>query len=475
MGYVAGVDRQQPVFLPEAIDDYVAAENPVRFLDAFVESLDLAALGFRRTTPAHTGRPAYAPGDLLRLYLYGYLNKIRSSRRLETETHRNVELMWLLRRLTPDFKTIADFRKDNLEAIRQVGREFVLLCKKLDLFGAELIAIDGSKLRAVNSKERNFTRGELERLLGEIDERLARYLAELDGHDETEVDVTRPSVEQLQAKIQTLQERRSRYEGYVEQLESSEAEQISLTDPESRRMKVRAALEVCYNVQIAVDEKHKLVVADDVTNDATDKDQLSPMALSAQQVLGAEDLDAVTDSGYYHGDEIKICIEAGISPYIPKPLTSANRKRGLFTKEDFHYDKEEDLYVCPAGEKLLFRFETTELGRRIRYYSTQACKRCPLKAQCTRNKAVRRITRWVDEHLLEEMEARLRERPELLQRRKELCEHPFGTMKRGMDQGYFLMKGLKKVRCEFSLTVLAYNLRRVINLMGVPKMIEALA
>lgn len=342
MGYVAGVDRQQAVLFPEAIDDYVAANHPVRFLDAFVELLDLAALGFARTTPAHTGRPGYAPGDLLRLYLYGYLNKIRSSRRLEAETHRNVELMWLLRRLSPDFKTIADFRKDNLEAIRKVGREFVLLCKKMDLFGAELIAIDGSKFRAVNGKERNFTRKELERLLGEIDEKLARYLAALDGQDEQEAHLSRPGAEELQAKIQTLQERRSRYEGYVAQVESRGQEQISLTDPESRRMKVRGTREVCYNVQIAVDEKHKLIVADDVTNDATDKDQLSPMALSAKEVLGVQTLEAVADRGYYHGHEVKACLEAGITASVPRPLTSANEKRGLFTKEDFRYDKEHD-------------------------------------------------------------------------------------------------------------------------------------
>ena len=475
MGHIAGVDRQQRVLFPEALDDYIAAENPVRFLDAFVESLDLAALGFARTTPAATGRPGYHPGDLLRLYIYGYLHRIRSSRRLEQESQRNLELMWLLRRLTPDFKTIADFRKDHPQALKQVCREFTLLCKRLDLFAGELVAIDGSKFRADNSKARNFTAAQLETRLVQIEAKVEHYLAELDRSDAVEIATPRPSAEALQKKIERLRQRQSEYQDILGRLQESGDRQISLTDPESRSMKTRGGTDVCYNVQSAVDAKYKLIIAQDVTNDPTDRDWLSPMALEAKEILGVEHLDAVADQGYYHGQEVKTCLTGGVTPYVPRPITSANEKHGLFTKDDFTYNPAQDVYHCPGNETLTFRFETTELGRRIRYYSTSACKQCPLKTRCTRNQQSRRITRWVDEHLLEAMEARLAEQPEMMQRRKELAEHPFGTLKRGMNCGYFLLRGLEKVRGEFSLMVLAYNLKRVIRILGVPRMIAAVS
>jgi transposase len=475
MGYICGVDRAEQVLFPEAIDDYVARENPVRFLDAFVDSLDLAALGFGRTTPAHTGRPAYAPADLLKLYLYGYLNKVRSSRRLEAETLRNVEVMWLLRKLQPDFKTIADFRKDNAEALRRVCREFTLLCKSLDLFSGELIGIDGSKFRAVNSKDRSFSAKELKEKLEQIDRRIEEYLQRLEEADTAEEGQERPSAEALREKIAQLTERKERYEGYQQQMQQADQEQVTLTDPESRRMKVKGGgTEVCYNAQIAVDSKHKLIVAEDVTNEVTDQNQLAAMAIAAKQVLEVEQMEAVADQGYYDGAEVKQCLEEQIASYVPKPHTSANEKRGLYTKEQFRYDRESDVYVCPGEQRLEFGFQTVEKGRAIRYYSTPACKTCPLRAKCTQNKRGRRITRWVDEHLLEEMAERLKQKPEVMQQRKQLCEHPFGTMKRGMEASYFLTKGLRKVRAEFSLTVLAYNLKRALNLVGVEGLLAAL-
>jgi transposase/macrodomain Ter protein organizer (MatP/YcbG family) len=473
VAYLAGPDRSQAVLLPEVLDEFVTADNPVRFLDAFVAQLDLGALGFQRAVPAETGRPGYDPGDLLRLYRYGYLHRIRSSRRLEQETHRNVELMWLLRRLTPDHKTIADFRRDHPHAVKGVCREFHLLCRQLDLFGGELLAIDGSKFRAVNARERSYTPAKLAKLQREIDETIARYLRELERQDQAEAGTERPTAAALQEKLAALEERRARYTALQQQLAASGETALSLTDPDSRSMMSRGRIEVCYNVQTAVDAKHKLIVAEDVTNAAADRDQLSPMA--AQEVLGGATPVVVADRGYYHGAEIKACLDAGMTPLVPRPLTSANEALGLFTKDDFVYEPGADAYRCPAGERLTYRSTTVELGRTIKNYRTSACGRCAVKSRCTRNKDGRKITRWVDEHLLEDMAVRLRRERALVARRKALAEHPFGTMKRGMDQGYFLLKGLRKVRGEFSLTVLAYNLKRVLNLVSVPRLLEALA
>jgi transposase len=477
MGFIHGANRHEAILFPERLDDYIAAENPVRFLDAFVDHLDLTTLGFERATPAATGRPAYAPADLLKLYIYGYLYRLRSSRRLEQETHRNVELMWLLKQLRPDHKTIADFRKNNLQPLRQVCREFTVLCKQLDLFAGELVAIDGSKFKAVNAKERNFTQDKLAQLLQQIDQRVTGYLQELDGQDHQDEAGTPGGAvaDNVQGKIAALQQRKLFYTDLQAQLETSGETQLSLTDPESRAMKLGKGrgTEVCYNVQTAVDSKHKLIVANDVTNDPGDRDWLSPMALQAKDILGGP-FDAVADVGYYHGVEVKTCLEAGITPYVARPITSANQKLGLFSKDDFTYDGATDTYQCPAGERLTFRFDAVEHGRHIRYYATSACKICPLRQRCTRNKGGRRLTRWVDAHLLEAMEQRVRSRPEVMKQRKQLVEHPFGTMKRWWDAGYFLMRGLEKVRTEFSLTVLAYNLRRVLNLVEMPRLLAAL-
>jgi transposase len=474
MGYIEGSDRDQQLLFPEALDDYVGAENPVRFLDAFVTSLDLATLGFQRAIPKEAGRPSYDPGDLLRLYLYGYLYRLRSSRKLEQETHRNVELMWLLRQLRPDFKTIADFRRDNPRALKAVCRAFTLVCKQLDLFGGELVAIDGSKFRAMNSKQRNFSGPILERLQQKIDARIAEYVRGLDTQDQTEAGTPTPSATDLQQKIDALRDRREMYAALLAQLDASGETQISLTDPESRSMKVRAGVEVCYNVQTAVDAKHNLIVAHDVTNAPTDRECLSGMATAANEVLGATALNVIADMGYYSGPEVLACLDVGITPTVPRPLTSANASLGLFTKEDFTYDPARDAYRCPAGATLTYRFSTVEQGRGMRYYSTSACSTCALKPRCTRNKESRRITRWEQEAVLEAMEQRLKAKPELGTRRKAIVEHPYGTMKRGMDQGYFLLRGLQKVRAEFSLTVLAYNIKRVMNLVGVPRMLAAL-
>jgi len=476
MSHVEGIDRDQMTLFPEALDDYVSQENPVRFIDAFVQCFDMEKLGFTHAVPHELGRPPYNPADLLRLYTYGYLNRIRSSRQLEKEANRNVELMWLLRRLAPDFKTIADFRRDNAQAIRGVCREFIAFCRQLRLFGGELIAIDGSKFKAVNARHRNFSARKLKNQTEDIDAKIQEYLEELDKNDQEEADLPTLTAEELKQKIEMLRERKKKLRALGKKMEQSGQSQVSLTDPDSRSMPAGKGhgTDVAYNVQVTVDAKHKLILDHEVTNDPTDRNHLSSMALRAKELLGVKQLQAVADMGYYDGEEVKACAEAGIKTYMPKPITSANRSLGLFTKEDFRYAARKDCYRCPAGQRLTFRFQTQELGRDVRYYATPACAACRLRPRCTRNAGGRRITRSVDEGFLEAMERRVRSHPEKLKRRKGIVEHPFGTIKRSMNQGYFLTRGLKNVGTEMSLSVLAYDLLRAINILGVPRMIRAL-
>lgn len=473
MPHVQGQARDAVVLFPPCLDEYITPDNPVRFIDAFVDQLDLQALGFARVIAADTGRPAYHPGDLLKLYVYGYLNRVRSSRQLERETQRNVEVMWLLKKLTPDFKTIADFRARHPGAIKAVCGEFTLLCKALDLFGGELVAIDGSKFRAVNSPKRNFTQARLTKQLKQINDWIATYLRQLAEAD-ADTSGAAGRAQDVRVKIARLRERRQRYQAIHQQLETSGARQVSLTDPDSRSMPIGQGTDVAYNVQIAVDAQHHLIVAQAVTNAVTDQEQLAPMARAAQATLGVESLKVVTDKGYYDGDQVRQCEAQGVSVYTAKPSTSANRQRGLFTKDDFVYDAERDRYRCPGGSELTYRFSTVENGRPMRYYKTPACRTCLLKARCTRNQEGRRITRAEYEDVLDRMAQRVRDRPEIMQLRQQVAEHPFGTLKRAMNQGYFLCRGLKKVNAEMSLSVLAYNLKRAINILGVPKLIVAL-
>lgn len=431
-------------------------------------------MGFERAQAAETGRPGYDPADLLKLYVYGYLNGICSSRKLERETLRNVELMWLMRRLHPDFKTIAEFRRRNGSALRPLFREFTMLCKRLDLFGAELVAIDGSKFRAVNSKKRNYSRAMLEDIVQAVDDRIVRYL-EVSEATDTQDDRQQSGRVDHAAELVRLKTRAAEVRTMLAELDATGESQISLTDPDSRTMKVRVGTDVCYNAQTAVDDKHKLIVAVEVTNEPTDRNWLSRMALEAKQTLGVEALTVVADRGYSSAREVETCVNANITPYLPKPETSANKALGLFTKNDFRYDRERDVYICPAGEELTFRHASHEKGRDIRYYRTYACKQCPLRSRCTRNTQSRRISRTANEQVLEEMNERVAARPDILRRRKAIVEHPFGTIKRWMNQAYFLTRGLSSVRAEFSLSALAYNLKRVLAIVGVPRLLVALA
>jgi transposase len=474
MPHIQGVSRDAVVLFPSSLDEYIGADNPVRFLDAFVDQLDLQVLGFARVIAANTGRPPYAPGDLLKLYVYGYLNRVRSSRRLECEAQRNVEVMWLLKKLTPDYKTIADFRAVHPEAIKAVCREFTELCKTLDLFGGELVAIDGSKFRAVNSRKRNFTPASLKKRLSEIKQRIDEYLHELDRADAETPAAVRHTADELRVKIDHLRRQQTKYEAIQQRLEASGESQLSLTDSDSRRMPSDLGTEIAYNVQTAVDSKHHLIVEYAVTNAVTDQGQLLPMAIAAQTVLDVETLEAVSDKGYYDGEQVQQCETRGITVYMAKPHTSRNRQQGLFTKEDFVYEAERDRYCCPAGEVLTYRFSTVEDGRPMRYYESSVCRACPLKLKCTRNKRNRRITRAGYEGALDRMALRVRNHPEIMPLRMQLAEHPFGTLKRAWHHGFFLCRGLKKVAAEMSLSVMAYNLKRAVNILGVPKLIAAL-
>jgi transposase len=473
MSYVEGESREQRVLFPEALDEYITADNVVRFIDAFVDGLAMEELGFEGCAPKETGRPPYDPRDLLKLYIYGYLNRIRTGRTLERECHRNVELMWLMRKLRPDFKTITDYRKDNRKAFKGVFRQFVMLCKGLGLVGGELVAVDGSKFKAVNSGQRNFNRNKLERRLKELDQKVERYLDQLDRSDGSQSDPV--ADKDLKHKIEALKERKGRYEELLKELNQSGQRQVSLTDPDSRAMGLTPRGEVSYNVQTAVDQKHHLIVDQEVTNEVLDNHQLFTMAQKTRQMLGQNQLRVVADMGYYNHQELKKCEEAGITTYVCKPLVSKNTARGLFGKEKFVYEADSDCYRCPAGERLEFRFQTEERNQRFRYYWTTACPSCALKSQCTSDPRFHRIQRWEHEAILERLEQRVKANPLLLKLRQQLVEHPFGTIKFWYDQRHFLMRGLEKVKAEFSLSTLAYNIKRALNIVGVKGLLAALS
>jgi transposase len=476
MAYIEGHAREQMLLIPASVDDYVAADNPVRFIEAFVDELDLAATGFGRTKPKATGRPGYAPGDLLKLYLYGYLNRVRSSRRLAAEAGRNLEVMWLLRGLRPDFRTIADFRCDNRDAFKGVFRAFVTLCRRLDLFGRELLAVDGTRLKAVNSRKRNFTREKLAGWIKHADERIEEYLAHLDRADqaETQADSAATRAAALSVKIARMRERRQAHAAMLADLVASGESQISLTDPDARGMATHPKVGVGYNAQVAVDAKHKLIVEQHVTNAGSDLGLLAQTAGAARDLLGVERIDAVADKGYYKGEDIAACETVGVIPYVARPQRGAAVFAGRFGKEEFAYDAAGDFYLCPGGHRLDPVQRSERNGHRsIHYSNRQACHDCPLKPQCTGG-SVRRIERWEGEAVLDRMAERLAARPDILATRRETVEHPFGSIKQWMNQGAFLMKGLAKVRGEFSLTAMAYNLRRVITILGVPALVRAM-
>ena len=472
--YVKGMDRNQTLLLPETIDRYVDEENETRFIDAFVASLDLSRLGFTHTHPNDEGRPPYDPADMLKLYIWGYLNQVRSSRKLERECHRNLEAIWLMKKLSPDHKTIADFRRDNVDSIKGVFKEFAKLCFSLDLFGARFVAIDGVKLKAVNSNSRNHNQETLTKRLRSMDEAASRYIDEMEVLDgEEEEGGARPG-DQLREKLRRLQRRRAEYAELLGKLVESGRNEVSLTDPDCRLMRSRGRLEPCYNIHVAVDDENHLIVDYDVSNVSSDGNALSPIAKSAKETLGVESIEAAADKGFYDAEEIKKCVDAGVIPYVPKPLkygAGPVKKTGVPTRgfygDRFVYDEGSDEYVCPAGSRLVFRGWSRDRGKVMGVYRSDACFSCPFfMSKCTRNKVGRVVYRWENEGLLEEMGERLRAEPWRMDARKNTVEHPFGSMKRAFNQGYLLLKGLRKVGGEVGFTMLAYNMRRALNILG---------
>lgn len=471
MGYIRGENRGQLELMPPSLDEMVSADSAVRVIDAFVAHLDLSELGFGRTQPAATGRPPYDPADLLKLYLYGYFNRIRSSRALERESARNLELLWLLNRLMPDFKTIADFRRDNTQALVRVGASFVAFCREQHLIAGEQVAIDGSKFAAVNSRDRLLTPKSVARKLERTERRIAHYLASLDEADRAEAGESALAPEAVRAALDKLKARAEELRQAQASLAGSGENQLALTDSDSRLMrKPDGGYTVGYNVQLAVDDQHKLIATVGVSQHANDQNELRSMGEAAQAAVQAKLLSVLVDGGYSNGEQAQRLSEQGVTVSAPNP-DRKNHRHKLMPKSEFRYEGATDTYRCPAGESL--RLERSDRsGRRI--YSTGACGGCAIKTQCTRA-ARRHIVRHPYQAALDAMHERVAQRPELMRLRAAIVEHPIAGLKRLTDGGRFLLKGIQKVTAELALAATAYNLRRVINILGVATLLPLLS
>lgn len=469
--HIKGLSRDQTLLFPKTLEEYVSQDNPARFIEAFVENLNLQSMGFTHATPAETGRPAYNPKDLLKLYIYGYLNQIRSSRRLERACHINIEVIWLMKKLAPDHKTIADFRKDNPQPLKAVFKEFVKLCIKLDLYGAELLAVDGSKFKAVNAKEKHFTQKTLAKRVELIEKSIKRYLKDLEAADWTEEQNQAKQV--WEEKVKALLAKKEKCETLLKQMKASGQNEVAFTDSECRLMKSRGGVDSCYNVHAAVDDKSHLIVEYNVSNAPSDNHELRGIANDAKQTLQVDSIKVVSDNGFFDSEEIEQCIEEGIVPFVALQHSSTKRRgNGLdqrFSTDKFIYDDAADAYTCPVGEKLTFYYAAVVEGHRVRIYRNMvgACFKCRFfGAECTVNRRGRWIWRWLQSEAVDEMRLRLRLNPEVMDKRKMLVEHPFGTLKRAFGAGFLLLKGLRKLSGEVGLMVLAYNIRRVLNILG---------
>lgn len=472
MPHIRGQSREEADLFPERIEDYIPAESAVRFIDAFVDGLDFAALDFKHAIANNNGRPAFHPSDLLKLYVYGYLNKRRTSRELEQETLRNVEVMWLIRKLRPDFRTISNFRRDHTKALKKVFLQFQLICRELNLF-SRLIGVDGSKFSGVNSKDNNYTTGKLKKLIEVYEQKIAKYLEQMDQEDALEKEDEPLTVKTLQEKIEALQKKLEEKKGFAEKLEATEEGQISLTDPECRRLHSGDGSVVGYNIQTAVDSKHHLIVEFDVTNALTDQNELANMSMKAKEMLQCDSLQVMADRGYYNSEQIKVCEDAGIEVFVDAP--ERGHPDGLFSKDRFNYNAERDVFICPAGQELSRRGQKKDQGRDVFWYETAACSTCPIRHLCTnQKKRNRRIFRWVHQEILDRVKQRVITNPHMMTLRKSIVEHPFGTIKRSMNQQYFLLRGIHKVTGEFSLTALAYNMKRVMKILGIGNLLQKL-
>jgi transposase len=477
MGYIEGKDRNQSILFPESIDEYITETNCVRIIDEYVEQLNALELGFTKAIYASTGRPPYNPKDLLKLYIYGYLNRIRSSRRLEHEAIRNIEVIWLLKKLRPDFKTIADFRKDNKKALKMVFRDFNKLCDEWELFGKELIAVDGSKFRACNSKRNNFSDKKLDRHIKYIDEKIDKYMKELDEGDIAEAKDRQPDSKEIQEKIQELKSRKKKYQGYKDQLKESGKNEISTTDPDARLMcNNNNNVDVSYNVQTTVDSKNKLVADFKVTQHPNDVGELDNMALRAKKLFGGKDFEVLADKGYYKAEDLKKCVENGITPYVTKQIYHNGTGDRDFYGDKFKYNKEKNVYICPIGKELFFAKNRKKDGKIIglEYRNYEACQGCEFKGRCTKSEKGRIICRHSDQDFLDTIDLQTELNMDKYKLRQMIVEHPFGTIKRGWGAYYFLTKRKISVKAEMSLAFLAYNLKRVMNILGTEELLRRL-
>ena len=478
MDYIKGADRNQSILFPESMDDYISDNNPVRIIDVYIEKLDMKKLGFSKAECPSRGRPPYDPKDLLKLYLYGYLNRIRSSRRLEHEAARNIEVIWLLKKLKPDFKTIADFRKDNKKAIKNVFRDFNKVCDQWSLFGKELVAIDGSKFRASNSKKNNFSAKKLSRRLKHIDEKIEQYMQELDKGDVSEANDKNPDAEKVKKIIDELRERKEKYEGYQEQLKENGKNEVSTTDPDARLMSSgHDSVNVSYNVQTTVDSEHKLIADFKVSDNPNDIGELDNMALRTKKLFGGKEFEVLADKGYYKVEDLKKCVENGITPYVAKVIHSNGTGDIDFYSDKFTYVKDKNIYICPVGQELRYSRRRTQKDKGVvgyEYQNSVACKDCKFRERCTKSQAGRTIYRHVDQDFLDTIDSQTVKNKDKYKMRQMIVEHPFGTIKRGFDAYYFLTRGRSSVTAEMSLSYLAYNLKRVISILGVEEILRRL-
>lgn len=471
--FISGQGRHQATLFPEVLDDFISVENPVKVIDVFVNELDLESLGFQQMVPKGTGRPGYHPSTMLKLYIYGYLNRIQSSRRLEKESHRNVELMWLLERLTPDFKTIADFRKNNGKGIKNTCRQFVELCRQLNMFDDSVFAIDGSKFKAVNNKSKNYTPSKVQFHIDRVEKSIQKYLGQMDAKDNAEIGTSNTV---SASKLAWLKQRLVELKEIKKQVNEHPDKQVSQTDPDARLMKTHHMdRQVCYNVQSAVDTKHHLIVSHDIVM-TTDRGQLSLVAEQVQKTLGKKDLTIIADKGYFSRRDIKATQDLGMTVNVPQSNTSGSAKKGIFDKAQFQYDELQDIYVCPAGNELPHRRNVTEAGLEQKVYVNQiACRDCNIRSKCTTSlREPRKMRRWIYEEEIDAMQKRLDADPDLPVIRKQTVEHPFGTIKMWMGATHFLMKRKCNVSIEMNLHVLAYNLKRMMNIMGTSELIAAI-
>ena len=480
-GYIAGTDSKQSVLFPDMIDDYITPDNPVRFIDAFVDALDLKAMSFTQSEPCETGRPPYNPGDELKLFIYGYLNHVRSSRKLERECAGNVEVTWLMRKLMPDFKTIADFRKENAPILKDVFRMLNSVCDEFRLFGKELIGVDGSKFRAVNSKNNCPTEEELEHRLRKMDERIEQYMTQMEESDAAEsADKSTgqsDDTESMHSKLERLKAKKTVLQNALAELRESGEKRISLTDRDSRMMKDKDGTNVCHNVQIAVDSANRLIAEFEAVSDETDYNCLHSVSASAKEALDVKTIGVVADKGYHNYSDIKKCTDADIVPFVPVRRSGIGRRNPVpaegFYSEDFRYDAAMNIHVCPAGNTLEYRYTVNRSnGISFMAYSTDACASCPLKQKCTGSPAGRIIRRRVEQDAVDAMNARMAATPGIMRKRSGLCEHPFGTIKRAFDSGYFLLRGHEKVNGELALMMTACNMRRLFTIVGVNQLLN---